>query len=354
MKNIFILSLLAVVILSAQDKPAAKISGIMFGDYFYNVTRDTGIVPLSNKATNGAQDFNGFQLRRIYLTYDGDISSTITSRFRLEGTTGAPFVKDAYIKWKNIFGGAELIAGLQPTSAYEISEAVWGYRSLEKTIMDLRGIVSARDLAVSLRGKLDGQGMIGYWVMLGNSSGTGAETDKYKRAYGHIALKPTDNIQVTVYADYKIQPAVNDLKSTSTPKATLNHDALTTALFVGYTEKDQFKFGVEGMVNTTPNDFKDGSADSLVARNAVGLSIFGSYNVTNELILLGRFDMFDPNMNDKSKGDSRNYIIVGAEWKTDKNVSIMPNIQYETYEKIGTRSIDASLTARITLFYTFL
>lgn len=352
--TLFFTVLLGLSFVNAQEKNSARLSGMMFGEYFYNIARDTGIASLGNNALNGQRDFNGFQFRRIYLTYDGDISPAFTSRLRLEGTTGSPFIKDAYIKWKNIFIGSDLTFGLQPTPAFEISEGVWGYRSLEKTIMDLRGIVSPRDLAVSLRGNIDSQGMVGYWLMVGNSSGTAAETDKYKRVYAHIAVKPTSNLQMTIYGDYKIQPAINDLKSTSTPKATLNHNPLTAALFAAYLEKNMFTLGAEGFLQTTPNDFRDGSPDSLVTRNAIGLSVFGTYNVANNFVLVARYDLFDPNIHEKSKADSRKYFIFGADWKADKNVSIIPNILYETYENIGPRAVDASFTARITLYYTFL
>lgn len=354
MKRILLFFVFTLASLHAQEKPAAKLGGYMFGDIFYNVARDTAIGSMSNAATTGVQDLNGFQFRRIYLTYDGDISPAFTSRLRLEGSVGAPFIKDAYIKWKNIFDGSDLVFGLQPTPAFEVSETIWGYRSLEKTIMDLRGIVSPRDLSVSLRGKMDEQGMLGYWIMFGNNSGTGSESDKYKRLYGHLQILPAEKILVTVYADYKLQRAVNDLKSTSIPKATLTHNVLTTALFAGYADKGSFNAGVEGFLQSTPNDYKDGSPDSLVAKNAIGVSVFGSVNIGSDLVLIGRFDFFDPNTHSKGAGDTRNYFILGADWKAEKNVSIIPNIQYETYEEAGGRSYDPSLTARITLFYTFL
>ncbi|MCK7527972.1 MAG: hypothetical protein MZV64_65435 [Ignavibacteriales bacterium] len=74
------------------------------------------------------------------------------------------FVKDAYLQWKNIFKGSDLIFGIHPTPAYEISEGIWGNRFLEKTIMDLRGIVSSRDLGASLKGKFSEEGIFKYWV----------------------------------------------------------------------------------------------------------------------------------------------------------------------------------------------
>lgn len=56
----------------------------MFGDYFYNVARDTGISSFSNLATPGKRDLHVFQFRRIYFTYDYEISEIFSTRFRLE------------------------------------------------------------------------------------------------------------------------------------------------------------------------------------------------------------------------------------------------------------------------------
>lgn len=359
MRNILIIVLLISSHVFGQDKSAAKISGYMYSDYFYNISRDTSIASLSNAANSGAQDLNGFQFRRIYLTFDGDISPIFSSRFRIEGTTGAPIVKDAYIKWKNIFNGSDMIIGMQPTPAFDVSESVWGYRSLEKTILDLRGIVSSRDVAVSLRGKLDEKGMMGYWVMLGNNSGTGAETDKYKRIYGHLSLKPTEKIVITAYGDYKMKSNVNNPASTATPKATLANNTITAALFVGYTEKNQYSLGAEGFYQSQANgNIVTGPPVSINDKNAVGLSLFGSYTVSENFNVVGRYDYFDPNMDSKAKGDARNYIIAGVDYKADARFSIIPNVQFESYENLptgtGSRSVDASITGRITFFYTFL
>jgi hypothetical protein len=60
------------------------------------------------------------------------------------------------------------------------------------------------------------------------------------------------------------------------------------------------------------------------------------------------------------KGDARNYIIVGLDCKPDKNVSIIPNVQIETYQSIpatstvAAHSFSASVTGRVTFYYVFL
>jgi len=335
-----------------------KISGNIFGDYFYNISRDPLIDSLSNTALTGKKDFNGFQFRRIYFTYDYKISETFDTRFRLEADQSANTsngkigvaLKDAYLKWKNIFEGSDIILGLQPPPSFEISEAVWGYRSIEKTIMDLRGIVSSRDLGISLKGMIDNSGNINYWLMIGNNSGNSPEIDKYKRFYGHLHFKPLKNISVTVYGDLKVSPS---LKVNS---VTLNNNDITTALFAGYNEKDKFIIGIESFLQMRENGFVEQNAASLVyqTRNALGISAFGSYSFSSLIGAVVRFDHFDPNIDYDFNGDSRNFYIFSLVFKPDASVSLMPNVLIETYESLDGNNYDASVTGRITFYYSFL
>ena len=321
-----------------------KFSGYMFGDYYYNVLRDGNFGNLSNVASpSGTTAFQAFQFRRIYFTYDSDISEKFTTRFRIEADQSANtsngkigvFVKDAYLKWKNIFSGSDLIFGIQPPPTYEISEAAWGYRSLEKTIMDLRGIVSPRDQGISLKGKLIDDGKLDYWVMFANNSANSPETDKYKRYYAHIHLKPITNLQATLYVDYKAQA---DIVDSYHADSKLNNSALTTSLFVGYSEPFQYNIGFEGFLQPTSNGLKDTLAREYSTKSGMGISLFGSYFIMPELVGVLRYDRFDPCTDDKGKDPvnvttvsananvARDYIIVGLSWKLDRNVSLMPNI----------------------------
>lgn len=347
--------------LAVQEKLPYKFSGLMFGDYFYNVSRDPNIATQPNVATGGSEDFNAFQFRRIYFTFDDDISTSFTTRFRLEmdqvslasNLKISVFVKDAYLKWKNVFANSDLTFGIQPTPAYDVSENFWGYRSLDKTIMDLRGIVPSRDFAVSLRGKFDTPGKYNYWIMVGNNSGNSPEIDKYKRFYFHFQYKPSDAFTVTAYEDIKQNPFILD------PNNGANHlgnGMYTTAFFASYAKADCFRAGFETFFQHTANGNKIGSAAPFVLRprNGVGYSLWAWYNFNPKIGVVGRYDHFDPNKDDSFKGDSRNYFIGGLTLKPHKNVSIMPNIQVETYEKIpGGKSFTTSVTPRLTFYCTF-
>jgi len=345
---------------SAWGQP--KFSGVVYGDYFYNVSRDTSgtkgpaLPNTAIPAASNAKNFNGFQLRRFYLTFDDDISEKLTTRFRLEddqiaATNGTNnlFVKDAYVTLKGIFSGSDLTFGEQPTPAPAVSEAAWGYRSLEKTEQDLRGYVATRDLGVSLKGRIDQGGSYNYWILIGNNSNTAVETDKYKRYYLNLQASPFANFQVAVSGDYA---ALAPAKTTIS-----DNDKATGSLVAWYGVKDNYNIGAEIFSQNAANAPVAGTA----TRSAVGqgYSVFGSYNFVTELAAVLRYDFFDPNTNANVKGDSRNLVIAALSWKTDKNFFIQPNIEYETYENkpaVGNTSsvaYDASLTARLTIAYQF-
>jgi hypothetical protein len=160
------------------------------------------------------------------------------------------------------------------------------------------------------------------------------------------------NLMATVYVDYKdaadkLNPA-NSLVSNST---------LTEAVFINYAVPFTYNFGFEAFMNSLSNGYTAAGATTLSSKNALGFTVFGAYNLMADLAIVARYDSYDPNTGSDTaaKGDSRNYIIGGLSWKSDKNVSISPNVLYETYETpVGGKSINASVTARLTFYYVFL
>jgi hypothetical protein len=166
-----------------------------------------------------------------------------------------------------------------------------------------------------------------------------------------------------LYVDYKDMPDILN----SYTKSNVGNSAVTTALFLGYSEPFSYNIGVEAFLQSASNALKDTLARSYSSKSTIGFSVFGSYNLLPELAIVARYDNFNPSTDDKGKDPvavtstvananlSRDYVIVGLSWKVDKNVSIIPNILYETYETPkGGKSIDASTTARLTMYYVFL
>src|SRR3954471_9963742 len=124
---------------TAQFKPSGKLWGYTFGDYAYKAHGDTvggNGRGASNQYTGIAKDQSLFQLRRVYLGYDYDISKKFSAQFLLaaeDDVNGgdllgngkfAPYVKYANLRWKNIFPGSDVVFGLQGTPAFTVSEQV--------------------------------------------------------------------------------------------------------------------------------------------------------------------------------------------------------------------------------------
>ena len=338
-----------------EEVPAGKLSGLFFMDYYYNAARDHNFEPPDNTAIGGEEGVHGLQVRRIYLTYDYRFSSKISSRLRLESdethftsneggdASGnfSMFIKDAYIDWQ-FSENHKVVTGIQSTPAFGVSEKIWGNRYIEKTIMDLRKIVPSRDLAISLKGNLDGDGQLKYWLMYGNNSAGKPESNKYKRYFAQIAANPFSNLSLTLYGDLQSREPLNE---------ELLNNIITTAAFAGYEVPGKFSGGIELFHRTIQNGFIP--YDSFKDQKGVGVSLFGTYYFSDRFNVFGRFDNFEPNYHDDAAGDVRNLVIAGMAFSTPENLTLSPNVMIESFEDNNTENIDSSVTMRITGMWRF-
>lgn len=331
----------------AQDAgyPKVKIHGLTFGDFFYNAS--------ANSPSN--RDVNGVRINRIYFTGDFGLSDNFSSRFRLEthqladGSYGM-YVKDAWLKWHNIFSGSDLIFGLSPTPAFDVSEGAWGHRYLEKTIMDYNGIVGSRDMGVDLKGKFDESGTVKYWIKIGNNSGNKPESNKFKRYYGLLEFNPSSNLLITVYGDYASEPQVK------APDGSMaNNSAFVGAAFLNYREKGVFSIGVEGFIKSQQNNYLSQDALSLTSQSGHGISIWAYANLSSSVQIVGRFDNVDKNTADygSAKYDAHNLILAGIQFNPIKHVSVTPNIEVLTYQAPSGATNKSDVTPRVSFFWQF-
>lgn len=329
----------------AQETPAppkGKLSGLMFGDFFYNIQqRDTT-----------KKDLNGIQFRRIYLTYDHAISSKFDARFRLEadqtaltsnGKVGV-FVKDAYLKWKGIFTGSDFIFGFSPTPAYDVLEELWGYRSLEKMIMDLRGIVSSRDLAIDLKGKLTGDGVVNYWLKFGNNSCNSPESNKFKRYYGHLDFKLSPQLRATAYADFDAEARKLD----SFDGQFKDNNRWVFAGSVNYREENKYFLGFEAFHRIIRNNYRTVAITALQDEKSFGISALGWGSVADDIRLVGRYDYLEPNSS--AENDVLNLFILALDYMATTDVHIMPNVYVQTYQQ---PNVANDVIARVTFYFIF-
>ena len=361
---LFIVGQLMLLTLSNSDikaQPSGKLSGLFFMDYYYNVMRDTGIAALPNTVLKGGENVNGFQIRRIYLTYDYKVNDKLSSRLRLESDEAnftsnlagnkankfGMFVKDAYIKW-NYFGRHDLYIGIQGPPTFEISERIWENRYIEKTTIDVRGICPSRDQGISLRGSIDSSGMFKYWLMVANGTPSVPEADKYKRFYGHLEVNPFKNFVITLFGEYQARAKINNAFIAGNM---LDNNITTAALFFGYRKKDKFSGGIEVFHRSIQNGYK--LTDSYTDQGIYGYSVFATYHFSKKVNAFARYDKFEPNNHTLSGGDTRDLIMAGVAFKPASNFIISPNIYVETHEKTAARTIKNSVSPRITLSWSF-
>ena len=336
MKNVLLFFSIVVLFLgaaSAQENNP-KFSGYMFGDYFYN----------ANAIDSAMKDINGFNFRRIYITTDYSISDQFSTRFRMEsaisnGSNISVIVKDAWLKWQNIFSGSDLVVGISPTPAYDVSEGAWGYRSLEKTIMDYFGIVSSRDMGIDLKGKLDENGIAKYWVKIGNGSGNKPETNKYKRYYALLQFTPGSDFMFTLYGDYNTLPKVEDK----------DNSAFVAAGFINYKHDKAFSLGIEGFIKNQQNAYTAPGAESPETKNGFGISFWAKALLSDNIGIVGRYDTYDPNTNSAAKNDKQGLIIGAVDFKVAPKVSVMPGIEVHTLEGAD----NSDVTPRVTFYWKF-
>jgi hypothetical protein len=329
---LFSMILIFAGLVNAQGQSAVQFSAQTFGDYYYNA-----------KQNNGANNnLNGFQFRRIYFTADYKIDSTFSARFRLNtdgtsnsftaGTKLGTMVYDAYLKWGNIFKGSDLVFGLSPTPAFQVSDNWWGHRYLEKTILDFNGIVSARDIGVDLIGKIDASGIVKYWVKIGNNASNASETDKYKRYYCMLEFDPLANLVFTVYGDFASAAKILDKADGSTK----NNSAFTGSIFLGYKQTGSFSIGAEGFIKSQKYNYAVNSKTALATQNGNGISLWAFANLTEKIQLVARYDGCDLNTASTSISDAKNLILGGVQFAVSKAVAITPNIEIIKYQAAPT------------------
>lgn len=334
----------------AQEKgeePKAHVHGYVFGDYFYKAAGDTGG---ATQYSALAKTFQAFQIRRAYLYLDHPISETFSAQFLLEANDKATdpggrhgvFVKTAYLEWKELVPQGSLLLGMVPTPTWSLlSEKVWGYRSIEKTITDFRGLGAASDIGVLLKGTLGGAGKVGYNVVVGNGRGQKPEDDKYKKYYAGVHAKPAENVIVEVYGDF--EPAANDKNKT------------TVKGFAAY-QTDRLAVGVEAVRQTQEKAVTDTTGKKL-DKGPMGIALFARAPVpgTEKLSAFGRFDFFDPDTKDSDSGFKESFFVLGLDYAPVKNVHVMPNVWVNSYsdKSPSDRERDADVVGRITVFYVY-
>ena len=332
------------------DFPRGRISGYVFGDYYYNVAgdpvhhytasgSDSDKVNIDNStAQQIGKDLNGLQIRRIYFQLDNDLSIKYSTRFRLEadsksltsdGKIGVA-LRTAHLQVHSIYPRADMFVGLIATPIWESSEDFWAYRSIEKTIADFRGLGSSMDLGVELKGFADSNHHLGYSAMVGDGTGQKPEDNRDKKAMLGLPVR---------WGDFRLEPFV-DYENVFN-----GQDRATYKAFAGY----EFKKAAAGVeVVDRVNHRPAGNQEPF------GFSAFVRGTPWSTLAAFGRFDLWQADRRADNRVDSELWI-AGLDWQPFPDVHFMPNIEATQFDAKGTAVAPAhhELQARMTFYYRF-
>ena len=382
MRIFTVLALFPLVIIltnPARAQITSSFSGVMYTDYYYNI----------DNSIPAEKDRNAFTFRRIYFTFDNTISADFKIRFRLESESNSfgstakinPFVKHAYLEWSNLIPRHVLYFGISETNAFKNSEEFWGYRSVEKTIMDLNKISSSADFGIALKGDIDSR-YLHHWLTIMNGPGySSSEGDRYKKIGYALWVTPVTGLILEGYIDYEKQNPKDPqtaavLSSAKDYSGSTSYNTLKG--FVGYSDP-WFTVGAEAFVRTNvesgiqnPSAVYDSTAkkykvtaSTVTDVKRVGYSVFASWiTPVPKLKVFARYDYFDNNSGndvytkfDEKTGkftsgldDENTLLIAGLDYIPTGNVHIMPNVMLKKYTKEG---LNDDLTARLTLFLRF-
>lgn len=353
-----------------EFKSSGKVWGYVFGDYYMKLHADS-LNRGTTQYANLPKSSNAFEFRRIYFGYDYNISEKFSTEFLLahegttlsDGITRTIYIKGANVHWKNILPSTELIIGQSSSPIWaNSSEKVWEYRSVEKTIADMRKIGNSNDFGISLKSKLisNDNTELGIHLMIGNGSAQKLELDRFKKIYGNIYAKILKKkILIDLYADYERIQLSPFHKSKTTVKATLAYTSEIVTAGVEIYNQSQENYVVISDTLLGKND----TANALT----FGASIFiRGQIIKDKLGYFARYDMYNPNTTfnaDKNyiTGGSpitESFITAGIDYVPAKNVHIMPNVWINSYNNrtknaIGAIKSDYDLVARLTFWYIF-
>jgi hypothetical protein len=323
-----ILFLFSLSFVLGQDKnPLAgfTIKGKAYFDYGYLLSSSGPM------AESQGKDWNYFKFRRAYFTLEHKISEKFKFRFRTDADRevddkARPFLKHVYLEWENLIPESKLYIELEATPTKEIAEAVWGYRGVERTLMDVYEDQTGQsvdfasaDLGVALKGKIVKQ--FRYHLMFSNGGGYDhPEKDKYKKFIAQFQLLPSEGLTIAGYVDVEKQ----NVDSTN---YTYRGDLLY--------KKGNIALGSEIF------QYKD-NQNSL---KRSGFSLFGNYKVAKEIKIFARYDFYNPFIGVTGIDDDEiSYIIIGFDYFPDKFVHVMPNIRIKSYADNRSSDIIALLT----------
>jgi hypothetical protein len=342
---------------AASTFPSHKISGLMFGDYYWYYDRHQDGVSHDDPAAVKGQ--HGLWFRRLYLTYDFAASERLTTRFRLEANSNGdfqggdivPYVKDAYIKW-TFTRRQQLTLGIHPTLTFNWLEGFWALRHIEKTPVDLYRLDSSRDFGITVDGSAPVRGLT-YAVQFGNESGSGSETREGKILRVESRYQPPSGLALEGFYSFGRRPSGQN-RHTAQGIGGFQRDTIRLGAQYVWQERQS---GDDPLADQTITVWSGFAVWSIVPKKA---DVFLRSDVVNGDLGGTETGLPDAEGIDYLLPSSRSPFstwIVGGQWHVHPTVALGPNLELVRYThdpdpvQYPGRRQDAVL--RFTFYWTF-
>lgn len=318
-------------VLAAPARAQARLSGMVYADFQdalhgYSVPSDT----------------SSFRFRRVQFTLDQDLDTVFAVRVQFEADDNeltskgksAAFLKQVWLRWSRFGPLGNLTMGMSLTPTWALVESYWGYRSLEKTLLDFQGLGTATDLGVALQQAPVPGHPLGWHLMFANGSGQKPENNAAKKLMLSVPYK---------FGNFVFE-GMGDFEGETGP-----HDKWTAQGFLGW-QKGPDAAGLQGFRRVNAAAGVAG-ADVIPA----GASLFGHRRLNDHWSAVGRVDWFDPDSKQSSAGYREMYWIAALDASPRSNVHLMPNVLVRNYLAKDSALPDrkADVAVRITLYYLY-
>ncbi len=320
-----------------------EVSGVLYAFWSADLAAANPDAP----SPNGA---NRFELSRAFIDVIPQIGDSISLRItpdlvRVSGAEGnidgnlALRLFFAYVRFADVLPGVSVIAGLQPSPLTSFDDALWQYRVLGPSIFTTLTGLPTSDLGVGVTGHhLDG--LLEYQLLLSNGEGanrpesSSRESAKFKDGSGRLSLAPFTGssapwlrrLRLSALANYGIERKLDDRhldRVRLLGLASLEHRLGTLAAGAG----------------PTWDGVRDPDDGGVTTRNGLLFTTFGFINLPYDLRLLGRFDLFNPDVDHSAKTSPENQttgqrtrIIGGVAYRVNELVQLVVDYQRFGFE----------------------
>ncbi|MEE9162414.1 MAG: hypothetical protein V3U35_05520, partial [Candidatus Neomarinimicrobiota bacterium] len=238
----------------------------------------------------------------------------------------------------------EWIFGLQGMNLWNVEEATWGYRFVEKAPMDRYGFASAADMGLGFKRNV-GRHLRLHATLTNGPGFKSAENDRFKRFAAQLLYGPNNLSRTRGFnagAALSLEPAEvfaasNGADTASQAPSTEIQPLLS--LFFGLSSA-AFRVGAE---------FDRYTPASLSPKTQQIIAAYGNLRLRPQLSLFGRVDYYDAQAGVAGENDREIYLIIGLKYAAGEGFFLAPNLRLRNaagspLAEIGVSSAHVNLT----------